>query len=268
VDGFVLDCPSESLISQVLASGRGWDTILVPILDTAVLDERPLIVEVGSNFGASLLQMIRAKPEGRFVCFEPSRYFGRLLQRNVERNGWLNVEVEAQLLGDRQGVRTLHRNVTTASAAADEYDGHRPVARERVTETTLDAYFAHSDRLAFLKIDTDGYEHRVLRGAQTVLERDRPVLFLEFDPPLLRRAGDDEEAMLELLAGLGYETALVFSNYGEALEVVSDLRRILEIARSWPYLDLLSIHESDGAGPAALADLAASIAAAHSLRSS
>jgi hypothetical protein len=53
--------------------------------------------------------------------------------------------------------------------------------------------------VSFMKIDVEGYEPAVLRGAATLIERDRPVIFGEFGSGWLQRRGEDARTALEAL---------------------------------------------------------------------
>jgi hypothetical protein len=55
-----------------------------------------------------------------------------------------------------------------------------------------------------MKIDVDGYEGQVLRGAKRTLDRDRPTLIVEVCPYALEEQGDTADALLGLLLEHGY----------------------------------------------------------------
>ncbi len=70
---------------------------------------------------------------------------------------------------------------------------------------SVDALCAELDfQPDLVKIDVEGYELAVLRGAQATLGRYRPPLFLELHPQRLRELGGSVEEVVGLLAGLGY----------------------------------------------------------------
>jgi FkbM family methyltransferase len=242
--GYTIYYPSRSLLGRYIEDRRGWDAVLEPIVRLLVDDERPLIVDVGANIGASLIQMKAARPEGRFVCFEPSARFRSLLARTVVANGWRDVIIEPVMLGRNDATRKLFTNVTTASAVAQDYDGHVFLSSSDVVVRTLDGYLSETGPLSFLKIDTDGLDFDVLLGCRAILERDQPLLFFEFEPSLLERAGHQPSDVLSYLDDLGYRCFGVFSNFGDALEVTQSQARVLELARSELYLDLLCVHSS------------------------
>src|SRR3954451_9254782 len=90
--------PSRSIVGRAVAEGLTWDPHLVGIVEA--LPQSALVCEVGSNIGASLLTMLRARPDLRFVCFEPSERFLPYLRSNIEDNGLGNcVRVEPRLVG-------------------------------------------------------------------------------------------------------------------------------------------------------------------------
>jgi hypothetical protein len=85
--------PTDSIIGQQIGSGGEWDSVLRPIVRVMLPDEAPVICEVGSNIGASLLQILTVKPEARVIAFEPSTRFLPLFRLNLA--GFDKVETHA-----------------------------------------------------------------------------------------------------------------------------------------------------------------------------
>jgi len=76
-----------------------------------------------------------------------------------------------------------------------------------VNVTTLDDELTRDEaaRVSILKTDTQGHEVHVLRGARNLLKRGNvKLLFVEFDPWLLRKSGTDEHALLEEVHASGF----------------------------------------------------------------
>lgn len=128
--------PTDSLIGRFLEAGRGWDSFLGLLLPGLVEEEEPVVVEVGSNIGASLMQILAAKPKARVVCFEPSDRFRPYLLRNVRFAGAIDrVEVRPTFLGAASGVSKLYVSASSGSAVSPDQDAH-----ERRQEQSVEVY--------------------------------------------------------------------------------------------------------------------------------
>jgi FkbM family methyltransferase len=232
---YVFHYPSRSIVGRAVAAGIMWDAHLLGLVSD--LPAEAIVCEIGSNIGASLLTMAAARDDLRFVCFEPSPRFLPYLRTNVELNGLqARVTIEETLVGPAGGVWELVSNESTASAVADRYDHHRPLESARVEAVALDSYFANRAAPSFVKIDTDGFEAKVLESARRILSDDHPALFIEYTPALLTRAGDDGDAVRLLLLQAGYTTADVYTGEGELAESGRPLELPLETDG---YYDLL-----------------------------
>jgi hypothetical protein len=115
--------------------------------------------------------------------------------------------VEARNIGvsDTEGRLRLsipHVNSGEATFGATRYEGvemvETPVHR-------LDD-IAGPARVHFLKIDVEGYEVHVLRGATALLERDRPFILTEVVERHLESAGETRRSLSDLLEARGYRS--------------------------------------------------------------
>jgi len=233
--GWVLAYPSRSIVGRAAADGLVWDPHLIEIVRD--LPEGSLVCEVGSNIGASLLTMARVRADMRFLCFEPSPRFFPYLRQNVERNGLEDrVRAESLLVGPGGERWTLTSNTSTGSVVGGDYDRHIATGEDELTAVSLDSRFAQGEDPTFLKIDTDGFELRVLRSAEETLRRSRPVVFTEYTPSLLARVGDDPQALPRFLASVGYTAADVYNGEGDLRERGHPLAEPLEVEG---YVDLV-----------------------------
>ena len=79
----------------------------------------------------------------------------------------------------------------------------------------LAAGFVEAQRgIDVLKVDTDGFDAKVLRSARTLLADHHPCLFFELHPALWDEAGEDPRAAFAFLAELGYNHFVFFTNRG------------------------------------------------------
>jgi FkbM family methyltransferase len=214
---YAFSYPSRSIVGRAVAEGFIWDPHLIEIVERLPLD--CTVCEIGSNIGASLLTMAPIRGDLRFVCFEPSRRFLPYLRRNVEENSLRDrVAIEPQLVGPEGTRWELTSNTSTGSVVVDRYCGHIPLETGVFSAVSLDRYFARRDDPGFIKIDTDGFELQVLVSAKALLTRSHPILFVEYTPTLLTKAGNSGHALLEFLGSVGYTRADLYDGEGSLRE--------------------------------------------------
>lgn len=239
--------PLDSGIGRQIASGEEWDAILGIIIPALLPMDEPAICEVGSNIGASLLQIKRVRPLAHIVAFEPSDRFRPFLKRNLELAAAINrVELFPLLVGRHQGRRWLYNNNTSASVYL-RYDRQPGVQRKgprrkQLTEmTTLDEVFQERPRVDFIKVDTDGFDLEVVRGAETTLKRDSPILYFE----LLPSAPPESTSIAGMtwLQSIGYCRFVCLTPSGKLFGVTDSAERSLSWADANGYCDVLVCRE-------------------------
>ena len=100
--------------------------------------------------------------------------------KNVSLNQFTNVTVVNKGLGNKQEHRHLHYSeagLAEGTASLKYADGR--AASERVTLDTIDNLFSELSAPNFVKIDVEGYQLEVLRGAEHFLKAHAPLLMAE-----------------------------------------------------------------------------------------
>jgi FkbM family methyltransferase len=163
------------------------------------------VVDVGANTGFTALVFSNLiGPEGRVIAFEPSPIIYPRLVEVVEKNG-LKHRVECLNLGCGTETRTETLMVPVSSGNATiKRDGvalHGNVSEVQIKIDSLDKVLLERlTRLDFLKIDTEGFEDQVLAGAEKVVERFRPVFYIE----LSQEYNKSSQAAIAWLKGHDY----------------------------------------------------------------
>ena len=136
------------------------------------------VVDVGANIGTHAVPFATAVgASGRVIAFEPQSLSHHMLCGNVALNCLTNVEVLQQAAGEALGrikVPVIAPETNTNFAAVSiggDADG------EEIDLVTLDSLALGSCRL--IKIDVEGMEAGVIRGARATIAAHRPVLFVE-----------------------------------------------------------------------------------------
>ena len=144
-----------------------------------LLDPGELAVDVGANVGyMTALMVSRVGEHGHVISFEPHPELSRVLTANAARAGTCDVTVVAAALSDREGEGRL--------ALGDDFERNRGTATLSEDDGLSVPLERLDDRLAgrhvgVLKIDVEGHELSVLRGAETALAegRIRDIVFEE-----------------------------------------------------------------------------------------
>lgn len=165
-----------------------------------------VVLDVGANVGwYSALLAQRVGETGRVVAFEPLPECRRELKQNLLRNGLAaRVTVLPFGLSDEDGkraARCLETGVTLHFEANEEAELCE-VAVRRLDDVVVEQGLPKVD---VIKIDVDGHELQVLRGAQNLLRRDRPVVSLVFGSPHPHGEHGGAKAQLAFLHDLHYE---------------------------------------------------------------
>lgn len=169
-----------------------------------------VVLDVGAHSGQFSKLFAKLAPQGHVYAFEPSGYARSILEEVVRAHRLRNIEIIAAALGDQQSNRTLSTPLKPGGrlgfGLAHLGAAQGEARSETVPVWTLDAFVArrHVSRLDFLKADIEGFEGRMLAGAQETLARFRPALLLELDAARLARAGDTPAPIFAQLSSLGY----------------------------------------------------------------
>lgn len=172
------------------------------------------LFDVGANVGALSLLFAELAGDGAVHAFEPAPEIFARLEAAIAAHGNANVIANRVALADVAGSQVLHCYDGPYHPFASLAD--RPLAaygvdagaarRELVPVTTLDAYCqAHGiARIDLLKIDVEGAELQVLRGAAGML-RDRRIACVAFEfGQATFDMGNRPDALAELFEGSGY----------------------------------------------------------------
>lgn len=180
-------------------------------------------IDVGANVGwHALLMASRVGPTGRVYAFEPNESTRQRLVSAVEANHFNQIVVDPRAAADHEGPTGFD-----APAAGETWDGTGRLVStgaERTVEcVTLDRFAAERgvERVALIKIDVEGWELSVLRGATRVLRALRPVVVFEYDPAYVSRSGGTAADLTALLTNAGY--SLLALRAGHAPRAVPEL---------------------------------------------
>lgn len=173
------------VLDAIVAGGGEYEAATLRFM-RRVLPADAVVLDVGANIGALSLGFAALCPAGAVHAFEPGAASSGHLRRNIAASGLANLRAHRLALSDRTGELEFACDPADAGAAHVAAGG---AGSETVPATTLDAWVAAAApaRIDLIKIDVEGSEPAVLRGAAGTLARFRPALLVEVNPVTLQR---------------------------------------------------------------------------------
>jgi FkbM family methyltransferase len=171
------------------------------------------VVDVGANLGYySLLAARLVGPSGQVIALEPNSENCRLLLSSLRRSGLGNVQVLPVAADVEAGWAYYSTHVGSNGGLIDDGD---LLAHPGVVVPTFRLDDLVAGPVGLLKMDVEGAEGRVVRGATRLVERDRPVVTTELKEEMLARVSNTTVGeYLSYFEGLGYTVALLQKETG------------------------------------------------------
>ncbi len=165
------------------------------------------VIDVGANIGATMLALSeKVGSQGRVIGFEPDPCTYEKCNFHLQSNGYENAEIHPLGLGATTSSKRLR-------VRSEKNQGMNQIVPEdcksqgtQIEITTIDSFVANRglERIDLIKIDVEGYESEVLKGARETIGRFCPKLFIEIDDANLKDHNSSPEAVLAFLRPFGY----------------------------------------------------------------
>ncbi len=177
----------------------------------ACLRPGDVFVDVGASLGYyTVLAGRLVGAEGQVVACEPGPQNQNVLLANVCSNRLFNVDVHQTAVSDQPGFVLYSQATSNGTISPFEGDVSSLSTFDLVQTRSLDSLLEGLKSVNVIKVDVEGAEGLVFRGATLTLRNHRPVLFFEFSPPaLLSVSRMDARDVLGSLEALGYSFRLL-----------------------------------------------------------
>jgi FkbM family methyltransferase len=209
------------------------------------------LIDAGANVGDTVA-VVKTEADIPVIAIEGDEISYRYLEKNSQQ--FSNVSLIKTFLGDRsQELKTNIESSGWNATIIPATDGEKRVVLKTLDEVIIGGGF--NDReIKLLKVDVEGFDTIVLRGARQMIANHQPVLFFEYNRQNMLAI--KEEGLLTLLSfcDLGYNKIAFFDHKGTLMlatsikntEVVTYLHEYASSQKNLiGYYDICMFHEND-----------------------
>ncbi|MDD5757934.1 MAG: FkbM family methyltransferase [Desulfobulbaceae bacterium] len=208
--------------------------------------EKLFIIDAGANVGDTAL-LIDAEAEAEILCIEASAKFYAILRSNIRDKE--NIHALRSYLGERDEESFLSvendmgNAVALQSATANIFRSLDSLTQDEFS------IFRHAN---IIKTDTEGFDCKILRGAEQLIRKNHPALFFEFLPYYLKQNAENIEEFFRFLAEHQYEEFLAYTQSGYPLGIfkTTDMGAVnglvnFSLINIDTYFDILSLTKAE-----------------------
>lgn len=174
-----------------------------------------IILDVGGNSGTTALEFAKIAPKGTIYSFEPTHYAIDKFKKNLA----LNSNLAQRITLINSFVSEINTEVADIKAysswklnSTQEYGKHpvhlgTPKSTDKVGSVSLDQFCMDKQlkRVDFIKIDTDGHEYKVLKGAQSMIKKYQPQIIFEVGEYVMKEKNIDFSFYTSYFEALDYQ---------------------------------------------------------------
>ena len=174
-----------------------------------------VFVDAGANCGVYTVAAAHfAGPSGKVLAFEPGEDSLAMLRRNVQLNRFNHVHVFPLALSESSGTARLysHNHGASSFTLGRTEEGDR--LSFDIETATLDSVLARESitQVDVIKMDVEGAEELILRGATQLFDRCQPKVIFEINPPAISRLNLSQQGAWDFLETRGYQFFIMQEN--------------------------------------------------------
>ena len=197
-NGFLLYNKNDIYIGKSIEK-YGEFSHLEAVLFEQICKDGDIVFEVGANIGAHTINLSKLVGSGYVVAFEPQRLVFQNLCSNLAINSISNVYTYQEAVSDENGTIVIPECDFTKNNNFGGINIENAKRGTTVYKQKLDNFINKIDKLKLLKIDVEGMEIGVIKGAKELIKKFRPIIYVENDRQ------EHSKNLIELLWSMDYK---------------------------------------------------------------
>jgi len=181
-----------------------------------LIKEDGVVLDIGANIGVMTTHFARRLKNSRVLAFEPIPYNIKTLYKIIrffklsnvkiynialsDVNGKLNLIMPVINSARKQGLSHVRDVGTTNNEVGEEFE----VEGKRLDN--VEELVITKERITAIKIDVEGYELNVLRGAVETIRKHRPIIYCELWP------GEQRNSTIDFMQSMDYLPKVLIRN--------------------------------------------------------
>lgn len=190
----VNDCVGKDIIN-----GKSWESHIVNFLKNNLTKES-IFVDVGSNYGWH--SIIASKLCKEVYSFEPQSLMYEIQKMSVNENNINNLKIFNIALGENIGQLEMSK-IDYYNEGVNIGDLSIGNGGEKIELKSLDSI--NLPKIDMIKIDVQGYEKFVIDGAINSINKNKPIMIVEFEDFQLHKFGYNSKILFDKIKNLDYE---------------------------------------------------------------
>ncbi|EKD95369.1 MAG: hypothetical protein ACD_24C00508G0004 [uncultured bacterium] len=206
------------------------------------------VIDVGANIGDSVILFNSVKHVPILAVEGDKKYFRYLIKNTAK-------------VSDIRAINTYLGNIIekTTVRSTSKHGTLNLITGKKSLETKIDTLdhlltahnnFRHSK---LYKIDTDGFDTKIIKGSLNYIKNAKPIIFFEFVPDLLFANDENPPDIFRIFGRLGYKKMLIYDNLGDFIISLDFIDRdkiedIVNYFTGWgekKYCDIVVFHKDD-----------------------
>lgn len=203
--------PDTEKIGHTWSNGYVWDKPLIQKFYSLLpTNDFFVAIDLGAQTGSFSL-LAKYFPNSRWYSFEPIAEAAMLLGENLKLNDIHNVSVYQMAVTDFSGYTILKMPTMNAWGLSTIGTSHElrfvPVMERKIPCISLDNFIDANciQKVHFMKLDTEGSELHILRGAKKMIMRDHPIIIMEYHESNMKQCNVRKQDIDDLLTEMGYQ---------------------------------------------------------------
>ncbi|WP_419394322.1 FkbM family methyltransferase [Cytobacillus praedii] len=235
----------RSIFQYIKANGY-YENHIINLLKK-ITDSKSVCLDIGANIGLISLALSYLATEGKVYSFEPSKRNFSYLVQNIKENYVANINpINIGVYDQNKDMEFC--NISDGGGWSFVFNGTESITQpnEVVTCVRLDDWVQTEgiNKIDLIKIDTEGSEAKVIRGAINTIHNTRPDVIVEFFPEKIsENSGDNPEELYNLLESI-YPNIYFINRFDDSLVKPADYSHLTELIKPTVYGELYCTFKS------------------------